>query len=1420
MKLIEFLSSHIADPSELKDLPSLAESYFSQAKSREEEEIGILLSYLSSLDPLFLHRLLQGHKRNELPQEIKKVASFFYERGIDPHFYAYILDCFLVALGHKKESLPFVSLRDLDFQAEHDPYGQQFGLGFSVIDPTVFDDDYIGTASANVCFPKGKDHLPPFYLADQEHLLFVSIPEGIVSLPEGFFQECSELRYVLLPSTLSEIPAYCFKNCEKLIAVSAPNLKVIGPGAFRGSGLKTLQGLHSENLAAVGAEAFADSGIALSELRLGDCRLGEHAFANVKNIETVSLIIGESFPEVLLSDVFENEDGVAVSHIRKVELELKNGLLPPGFFVGLESLEEIVLHGEVKELESGCFAHMDSLKRIELNYVGDTLPEDAFAECPKLETIAGLLECKNIAPRAFFGDASLRVLSLTKKVETLGEESFYQCESIESPILDFQGEEVPFACFAHCHALSRFTFSEKLRTIGESAFADCPNLRDFCHEDASGFDIAAIEDMNINAFDDIAGAEEIVVPETWMKQEGSLAIFPNLKRLCFAFSKESHPVTRLLGKTQYDNLEAIEATSLDGIIPEGFFAGLPALKRIAIKNEVQEVGASAFADDKSLASLRWLCFAEEVPYMCFDGCHRLVEPLHFSKAKKVGEKAFHACYELKEIHFDVPVESFGIASFAECPNLVKVEAEYLGSELPEECFLNDRALSSIPSLEHILILGRNCLSGCASLKAIAINQPSEGAPGFGTLFVDFAPETIIYRGKKVPDRYFASIPSLRQVTFSKDLEEIGAYAFENCSSLSSLSPLPSLKVLGDHAFAHTPLESITLGANLEELSLSAFAESNLRDIIFLPGSHYETQDGVLVDVTSKTAFYVLDKELEEVHFNEGVEELSEKLFANTKIKNFSGPSVKRVGLGLFEGCEKLGQIELPFLGLSETNPIPAKALFGAEFEIDGLIINGGALSPEFAFEGGKIGVLDLQKVALRELPILGKCEIGELKLPASLLSFNPLALQGVKYAKLTAGDGGALIIDDHFVYVGDTLVCCHSWDIPPKKGGIRFGENVHFFDPNAFPEGFCLNAMELQSKHLRNLPKLQVKKLILHSIPPVKLSEYYPYLRELQLNLPTGSHIPSEFGMGLTKLNTLRLGGAYRINENAFRGCSELKTVVGLGQTIALSEGCFAETGLTRLRVGGNLEKLDRFAFSAGQIESAEVRANPKFVLEGGVLCDKESGEVCLCLAKESELRFPAAVRFLKKGDVCNLKELKSIRISHLDALEAGCFQDCPNLQSIGIDSLSYFEEKAFVPFVDKTVSIPYLGKDENDDRSFVYAFGEGGPKKLRLSQQKILKTGLQSCQNLVWLVLPEIERIEGDDCFYNSHFAALDLGKRKEGLTIVGHPFCHKYELTITMHAALKSHLDSIDPDWCILHESSFLFFKRKKRAKFNLIY
>ena len=271
---------------------------------------------------------------------------------------------------------------------------------------------YTGTADS-VTVPEEVNGLPVIGIAEyafayREELKKVSLPEGLLTINNSAFAWCSALEEVTLPTTVYYIGdeafrgtsltsvalpvelyilgAWVFSDCANLatIAVAAGNKEYvvedgvlfnadkthlirypaaksgttytvpssvanIWPGAFYGAAALT-EVVFPDNLALIGDEAFAYSGLVAADLPDGIYGLGDGAFANCQQLQEVTLPAGID-------------------------------TLRPMLFYGTGLTNVVIPHGVQ-------FIH-----------------ESAFGDCSALETVTLPATLQDIFPYAFWGSS-------------------------------------------------------------------------------------------------------------------------------------------------------------------------------------------------------------------------------------------------------------------------------------------------------------------------------------------------------------------------------------------------------------------------------------------------------------------------------------------------------------------------------------------------------------------------------------------------------------------------------------------------------------------------------------------------------------------------------------------------------------------------------------------------------------------------------------------------------------------------------------------------------------------------------------------------------------------------------------------------------------------------------------------------------
>lgn len=244
-------------------------------------------------------------------------------------------------------------------------------------------------------------------------------------------------------------------------------------------------------------------------------------------------------------------------------------------------------------------------------------------------------------------------------------------------------------------------------------------------------------------------------------------------------------------------------------LPDRCFSECSSLKEISVPN-VTEVGNSCFSICKSLRKID-LPKVESLPENCFCHCSSLVS-VNVPNIKIAGDDCFEGCSSLKEIYLPNVIK-LGKSCFESCDMLENIQipnVEELGSkcfnaykqtsiELPKARILGDECFyaSSLKeiNLPNAIELGNSCFEYCTSLEEINIpNVTKVGNKCFMNCGYSIGhtkkglknismPSTL-----EVGDYCFTNCVNLKNVYFSKNLENLGSYIFSGCDEFNVYCP--------------------------------------------------------------------------------------------------------------------------------------------------------------------------------------------------------------------------------------------------------------------------------------------------------------------------------------------------------------------------------------------------------------------------------------------------------------------------------------------------------------------------------------------------------------------------------------------------------------------------------------------------------
>ena len=218
------------------------------------------------------------------------------------------------------------------------------------------------------------------------------------------------------------------------------------------------------------------------------------------------------------------------------------------------------------------------------------------------------------------------------------------------------------------------------------------------------------------------------------------------------------------------------------------FSNCTHLTSIIIPQGVTFIGEQAF-EFCSLKSITLPSSISEIEDYTFQMCSSLTEVLIPNGVTRIGNGAFTGCSALTSITIPDGVTEIGEGAFSGCSSLTSIIIPETVTEIGESAFSGCSSLTSITIPKNVSYIGKNAFRGCTSVTSIIVDKNNPRYDSRDNCNAIISNDTLKIGCQK------SIIP--QGVTSIEDS------AFENCTSLESITIPESIIHIGQNAFYNT-----------------------------------------------------------------------------------------------------------------------------------------------------------------------------------------------------------------------------------------------------------------------------------------------------------------------------------------------------------------------------------------------------------------------------------------------------------------------------------------------------------------------------------------------------------------------------------------------------------------------------------------
>ncbi len=414
----------------------------------------------------------------------------------------------------------------------------------------------------------------------------------------------------------------------------------------------------------------------------------------------------------------------------------------------------------------------------------------------------------SIGKYAFEGCSNLTSITIPNSVTSIGMSAFYYCTSLTKITIPDSVTSIESFAFGRCTSLTSITIPNSVTSIRYGAFHCCTSL--------TSINVDSNNEKYMSDNGVLYTKDKKTLIQYPSKKEGTeyliLQGVESIGNYAFKYCSNLTSITipnsvTSIGDSAFNDCRSLTSITIPNSVTSigGYaFESCSSLTSITIPNSVTSIGGYAFEFCSSLTSINVdsnnekymsdngvLYTKDKKILIKYPGKKEGTEYLILQGVESIEDYAFYMCTSLTNITIPNSVTSIGQEVFSDCRSLTNITIPNSVTSIGSNAFGYCRSLTNIVIPSSVTSIGDHAFYDCESLTSINVDSNNEKyMSDNGVLYTKDKKTLIKYPSKKDGTKYI----------IMQGVASIGDYAFEFCSSLTSITIPDSVTSIGGCAF--------------------------------------------------------------------------------------------------------------------------------------------------------------------------------------------------------------------------------------------------------------------------------------------------------------------------------------------------------------------------------------------------------------------------------------------------------------------------------------------------------------------------------------------------------------------------------------------------------------------------------------------